>query len=1121
MSASDGALVCPNCHARLKLGRSSTNAQPKVPTAQLKAPVTQDTVHSVPSNSLHYPLDNDPFGQLPFEQPVSNSGTDMYAAWGQSVQQLSSGMSPTSAATIQRPNSKPPKDPLKKLVLLGIAGGGAGLLLLVLLMVLLFRGLFSGTNAATDAATLTASTSPTTLLAVFDPKPYRPMPGPLPDPARTIPGDSWPVRLDANPADLSQAVGVILSHGKYLLANQHGPFAVGHSNPPGFVFLGVKDNRVYDSPEILAALTPYDVIDLRTGKSTSQFMVPFIRPQDHLSPDGKRLLTSEILDGKYTDYLLVYQVNNPEPIMKWKMQPNGVRLINFAGNDRVVVSQAAGTVITVIVLNIENSQVVGQSEIEDSSANVLGDLKIAVSPDGKYFSFVRGTGVWVYSATDGRKILELTNLEVNRQFLNRDRSVNSLPKFVDLQYDATGRFLHLFQSLESNTRDGIIGEAQCLATWDMRNGQLQSVCVLPYQRADLGNFCEGPEDGTLIVGSMVIDTNMGIPIAKCQEGIVAKLGPNQYLARTSLSEASNADALRNLSQANVQQVIGRVEIPAAEFAKAAAQARAKDLARIAADTKALPRVDMMDRSAIQAISLNEKPAWLVVPRQERTPIPADWQLPRLPRLTGLTEGADVDSGYRWTRFDLSTGKPLSDPIRLDPRYGEIYQGIVHAPSQALPRAALTKDARRLAVDVYEDMKQVDVWDSSGKRITGFRPYGLSAVEPNFQWSDDGLLITSNKSKITAWDVTARKGVYEINCQYEAWQMVPFMNWLVIATKAGSLEFLDAENGHHLGRLPWSGGVPSISPDGKTCYRNFARNDGNVQTPPNMFWVEVWDLSTGSMSMIPEAPKGLLNGCWLNNRRLLSKSIYSDRPSLLYDFDLHTHTHDYTFPKYCDYQIDSLGRSWMTDPDPKGDVSQKIYKALQLSNDGKLVGEFVLGLNKSISIKVDIDHSELSPKIELALSKVLRDRGMVIGPGGCELKVWHTEGVYKDRLWNQQKSEEVDLKFPLHNFHWKLTAPDGVMLWQTVTAVQFSPFNSKYRTTPGYKERTKTTYDGRALEEAKLDYKGRNPTLCQIEELIEDRTVLLLGYIPTEFPEYVLKTSGAYTVLPIPVSLDAK
>src|SRR5205823_907396 len=117
------------------------------------------------------------------------------------------------------------------------------------------------------------------------------------------------------------------------------------------------------------------------------------------------------------------------------------------------------------------------------------------------------------------------------------------------------------------------------------------------------------------------------------------------------------------------------------------------------------------------------------------------------------------NGRTWVRYDLATGQSIGEPI---PLWADT---VAEVGGEVGRLVALSPDGQRLAVVDPSDRSRVDVWDSTGKRLVGLRPYAEDAITW-LGWSPAGQLLTACADTMTGSDVTNGKAVFEIEGIYK-------------------------------------------------------------------------------------------------------------------------------------------------------------------------------------------------------------------------------------------------------------------------------------------------------------------------------------------------------------------
>jgi hypothetical protein len=962
-------------------------------------------------------------------------------------------------------------------------------------------------------------------------------PAPADDPAPPAPLEvpkaparlAWSGKPDpaANPIDYSNIVGAPTWEQRVLLASMGGPYFVGVpvSQELGKRTKNVKTNDQFKPLKTVSvAGDPFPVMDFRNGKEVGAFQGAcnlHYYWQSRLSPDGQYLAwwqtdTDQTPRGKLgIDYLVVWKRGEDKPVLRWPT-PAHVPWIDFVGPDRLALYHT-GPTPRFVVLDIGKGAPVVTAALPEADFPPTTDDKTpadptpfyhprfqshgAVSPGGAYVALTGKAAIVVVATADGHLAGRLIT-----------GPVEDARGYLGLAFDEGGtEFRTIYKS----------GTWPILRVWSMADGQVHHTG--PYQAEwRVGGILNGPDPGTLIVGNNVIDVESGKPIFLLKDSVERWAGPDRIL--TNYHYHLGKEKVKAIEDAVEYQVMGGVF--AISFARAEYKAQATAFA--AAKQKAPPtRPQAMppDRSGVVAIKPRPEGPWAVKPSPAPA-LPADFSAPVWPDAFAATEAAVLPDGHTWVRNDLKTGQPLGEPVKLWPdnmsgagaappvpaRRGPRGTALPPAPANQGRHVALSQDGRRLAVVDPADPARFDVWDASGKRLFGLRPYSEDAIAW-LGWSASGQVLTACADVATGWDGVTGKAVFEIEGAYKSWSLAPGCAWLVAATPAGNLDFFDGSTGKPLGRIPGlvAGQPFSVSPDGKTLIRPGAGGTG----------LQVWDLATGQRTTAPEMPVGGVLGPWVAPRCTLTHAqAFADIPAryLLYDLDVHTHTCWYDASTPIDVRNDPFGRAWMTRPGPaRGgphDPPPSWGPVRGLAKDG-FDGEMVFARGTTIRVEVDVGHRDYGPKIARNMAESLRKSGLKIGRGGWVLRADHTVGTGKQKFSNTLTGKEGTSVVAL-DVTWRLIAPDGSEVWQRRDGSSFNPFASKYVKVGS--RRGTFNPGGGGYQQVELDFDGKDPGAAQMEEILE-QMLLYRSELPYGLPVFVARGANGYAPLPIKVEKD--
>lgn len=510
----------------------------------------------------------------------------------------------------------------------------------------------------------------------------------------------------------------------------------------------------------------------------------------------------------------------------------------------------------------------------------------------------------------------------------------------------------------------------------------------------------GPEPNSLLVGRQLFDLTAGQVVAELPYQPQRWINPKRLLALGAVEQADNAKELGETADFVPR---GKSLIAAAfnreTLVAKAPKPRPSPAPNSSNSTPERPAPTPADRSKITAIHLKPPAEWAVKPGTEM-PRPGG-PLPQRPDAFAATEAAVLTENLTWIRYDLNTGKTIGEPIALWSTPGQSRPS-ASGPAEGFRRsrsvlgqprpsekvtphsAALTRDGKMLALIDPADRARVDVWDTSGKRRIGLRPYQDNHVLW-LGWSADGKLLTADGGHLSGWDVATGQATFEVVGRFTWFVTAPGAEWVMVTTPARHLFFVDASTGRCLGHIPASPSCPehTLSPDGKTLLRL----GGSLNA-------QVWDLQTGKRQSgreapvvplslaIPDVPQpvgGRLGGAqqmvavrqpmlqmfWIGPRKILS---HTKRPGeqqpryYLYDLDAHTHTYAYpaTLGRFLN---DSLGRAWMGSAGgaTRDRAPQATWKAPDVPGAGDFQQSLALSPGSTIRVEIDVGDRRNSQK----------------------------------------------------------------------------------------------------------------------------------------------------------------
>jgi hypothetical protein len=983
--------------------------------------------------------------------------------------------------------------------------GGGIILSLVLLVFVIVRIRGGGSSASGQYAVVDSLPSP----------PAEPVEPPAPpldvEKGPAAANTAWSVKPDPPSAEEkppAEVVGALSPEQSLLLASLGGPFAVGVTLGPQNSRRDKILKRADGSPGEVISIDkePYPVLDIRTGKPVGRFPVDaHIRFNCRLSPDG-RFLASSATEFKLVgdarriakDELIVWQRDADQPICRWPL-PGPVLWTDFIGPDRLALYHATPGP-QFVVLDVTKGTPVVTSPLPGEEFSAQHDAfkarkdytsyrvwtpSGAVSPGRKWIA-LGGNKSIVLVDTAGRVAgkLPIDPVSVVRGYLG-----------VSFSYDGT--------QLRALTQQG--EAAPVLRVWSLVDGQPlhKTTCPFqlragenPYQESAPGPaILDGPEPNTLVVGHQLFDLTSDQKVAELPYQPLRWAGPKRLLALGSLEQAANTKQLGETADF----VPRGSSLIVAAFDGAALMANApKPAPAVAGKTSAQPAAVRADRSNITAIRLKPPAAWTVKPGAQ-APRPAG-PLPLWPHAFADTEAAVITESLSWNRYDLNTGNTIGEPIDLWPGQPRSSERVEHT-------AALTRNGQRIALIDSKDRARVDVWDVTGKRLIGLRPYENDPVLW-LGWSSDGKLLTADGAHLSGWDVETGQAAFEVEGKFKWFATAPGAEWVMAMTPARHLFFVDAATGQCLGHIPASPTFPehTLSPDGKTLVRL-----------GEWLNVQVWDLQTGKRKSDRETPlvpislaiggtglEGMRLGVfWIDTRSVISHTKSPAEQQLryyLYDFDAHTHTYSYA-ASLGTFQNDALGRAWMTS---RAGLSET-WIAPNVPGSGAFNQTLAFGPGTTVRVEVNVGARANSQKTAKMMADALHSRGFKIGRDGWVLRADHTIRETGTDLKDDRGQRGITVA--TLNITWRLLDPEGKEAWKGTSGGKFDPFQSQYVVLGSRKTDMAPGGMGGGSTQVRLDYKGKDPMTAQVEEILEK-------YWFPGVPNCLVKKEDGYVALPL-------
>jgi hypothetical protein len=926
---------------------------------------------------------------------------------------------------------------------------------------------------------------------------------------------AWNVKADrGQPVDYSNAIGMVGPEQDFLRASLFGRCGIvippGGGGTPDQRKMLLLDEKTGKSESKSLVGVPFEVVDFVSGEKLGEFPVPLVTRWHRLSKDGRYLAGMDVkLAGNRYEFgsdLVVFKRGVAAPVLRWR-PADAMQWFDFVGPTRVAVWYA-GPASALVLLDIEKGTPIATAALpkadsppSDARPNprprptrppvrngrgapppqvVTAQPRPqyttppmhngAVSPNGKYAVLGEPNRLLVYE-TDTLKLAGQLNM-ANGPDMNL---------FHALSFDETGSELRAL--MQPGRYTGSV-QSMLLRVWSMPSGDLMHRVPVTFGRHSAHNLLTGPEPGTIIVATRVIDLSSGALLDELKVPPFAWADRDHLLSNASVMEIVNGKELKAKVPYHPYVVVGRVQFNREEYARKAAPARERVRASGARGTSPF------DRSAVVRVRTGPLAVWNVKP-SPAPEVAADAVMKTWPAYVSAGEGANVVNGPVWLRVS-QTGESVGEPIKLGPPAA---QHVAAGPGLA----ALRLDGRRLAFASLQEPGRIDVWQSDGSHVVGLRPYGESRVEW-MDWSSKGRLLTFAGDRLTGWDVEAKKALFEVE-GVKVRSPSGGKDWVLVATPAENLDIIDANTGTHLGRIPSDGPnrIISLSPDGKTLLRAVP-----AAVPHGAPSVQVWDLTTGKKEPLADViPAGGL-GHWVNARRM----ILSDQKALyLYDLDLHAVTYQYPISDLAP-RSDALGRGWMSRD------ATKTWTPLRVPGGDGFKDEIAFNRGATVKVEIDVGHREYSQRIARSTAEYLQRLGFKIGPGGWTLRADHTVGE-RTMTFDRRSGEKFNVSFASLKIVWTLLTPDGAKAWSIEDGGSFDPRRTKYVKVGSRRFEGAPGRGG--YQSWELDYDGKDPRKAQLEEIIE--TSVLSRGRPPSFPTLIARTEKGYEPLPLQAKVD--
>jgi hypothetical protein len=1029
------------------------------------------------------------------------------------------------------------------------------------------------------------------------PPPNRPAPAPLPKKARATAAPRvackptlWTARPDppAKPAEPRAPYGADVK-GEFVFASLDGPFLIHLASLyEGNVYRPKVPGRP-DSPIIDNPLPPQPVIDLRTGNKAGEFhyKAPTWRG-GRLAPDGQTIVgpdTSPKGEATPKDGLLfAWKQGADRPAAQLAVGSGAVLWADFVGPDRFAAAVfeeskdrkatlriwdvATGAAVQTVALEPEDLAArhdinpnqpakvecdeyaaVGQFPAEMSTKLFYVPIETigAVSPGGRYVVLAGKGGVTVVSVADGRVAgrLPLRGPLGRRDYHGFGFSADGATLYglvtVPHHLAAGGkRLLLITWSLADGAPvDEVVVSDRGLYGW-VRPGPLSHTLVVPKRRAAgppvpaVASFIRTPEPDA---GGAVIDTDCG-SVLWTFPGIIHRYAGDTAYVKGFWQHAP--EPVRPKGTGGIDHILYALPTDAAMLRDKAGPALAAAASR--------PAPAQADRAGVRTIAAEAGP-WAVPPpaADMPPPLPPEARLPRWPDTWGDHHVAFIDfkrqtsnninARYEvnWSRYDPAAGSAIGAPIVLWP-WADRDQGTEPRPEDV--RAALAPDGEMLALRDPANPRRVDVWDATGRRLTGLVPSSEAEVEW-LGFADGDTLLTLGGGRLTGWEWWTARALFEVDGGYEAPCHFPPGRAWVAAPAAAHVDFLDVKSGRVLGRCAAADGTAvwhhtSLAPDGKLLLRTTSGDVVQQGNPPRVAFV-LWDLTTGKeLPAVYTAVSPATNVYWCAPRRFVTVHGYFRIEGAnqrkfsheLIDVDALAVVGSYGPPKgYVAPRVGDRMNQRETDGlagDPAGRVWVNVGGTWRPTPfptpgaDAVLAGAgpelFPFRPGVTVRAEADLGERELSRKAAEAVAGRLQQAGYVIGPDAWALRVRATRFETSQKL-TRSPADKDGMSVPGAKLAWELLTPSGSTAWSGTTEATWNYGASKYTTGrkmehvgPGFGP------GSGSIITTNFDFQGRDAGAAIWDEILETAAVNLAP--PGAMPRALLEANGQRLPLPL-------
>lgn len=420
---------------------------------------------------------------------------------------------------------------------------------------------------------------------------------------------------------------------------------------------------------------------------------------------------------------------------------------------------------------------------------------------------------------------------------------------------------------------------------------------------------------------------------------------------------------------------------------------------------------------------------------------------------------------------------------------------------------------KLALRDPKNLGRVDIWDDTGKRITGF-PVAESGGDVTWlAWAKGARLLTLADGKLTGWDGPKAKAVFRTSVTYTSVFLAPTRKWIAcVADK--QIDFIDTDTGKPLGRVVPPGSVGDwpalgISQDGQRFFGARSKSSANAQTGAlAMLEFVTWDLRTGEQGAASTAygvckmrPGTLIHE--LNPKQWLIGNDILDHDCNITTLTLTLPTDADTFPMA--YFGDRLWFPVARGSNPAGGRSATMLTSKlipgDLVNPPKIKpADIVFRPGNQVKVTANMGNNDRNSVVKGKYEAALLSEGFVMGDGGWTIKVSGSSSATGDKITFAFGSE---VSVPAVIATARLVAPDGTSRGLTSFGGTFGRTRSKYY--------VNTAAGGTSTQ---YDFGGRDPKAAMLEEAWEDA---MTGF-SSKFPLFLAKVDGKLVELPVPVGV---